>query len=111
MEARLNFKKSPAIFLRIHDRPCMSDRPRARTVRDRTLQHTEEDGGLAEHDHDGDGDAGATFEVINYMSMPQVSTNVYLIVGQTDAILVDTIRARKGLRQGIPGLDNFIDKL
>merc|ERR1712228_898646 len=26
-------------------------------------------------------------------------------------ILVDTIRKRKGLKEGIPGLDNFIDKL
>jgi len=31
--------------------------------------------------------------------------------GSKAAILVDTIRARKGLRAGIPALDNFIDKL
>ena len=31
--------------------------------------------------------------------------------GSKAAGLVETIRARKGLRAGIPGLDNFIDKL
>merc|ERR1711934_1009557 len=31
--------------------------------------------------------------------------------GSKAATLVETIRARKGLRAGIPGLDNFIDKL
>ena len=31
--------------------------------------------------------------------------------GSKGAGLVETIRARKGLRPGIPGLDNFIDKL
>merc|ERR1711878_185386 len=31
--------------------------------------------------------------------------------GTKAATLVETIRARKGLRPGIPGLDNFIDKL
>ena len=31
--------------------------------------------------------------------------------GTKAAALVETIRARKGLRPGIPGLDNFIDKL
>lgn len=31
--------------------------------------------------------------------------------GSKSATLVETIRQRKGLRPGIPGLDNFIDKL
>merc|ERR1712238_368303 len=31
--------------------------------------------------------------------------------GSKGAILVQNIRARKGLREGIPALENFIDKL
>jgi elongation factor 2 len=34
-----------------------------------------------------------------------------LEAGTKSSVLVDTIRKRKGLKAGIPTLDNFLDKL
>jgi len=54
--------------------------------------------------------SGRAFPQCVFDHWEQLATDPFEI-GTKAQILVDNIRARKGLRPGVPALDNFVDKL